>query len=302
MCVPDSYDRMIVAMASGRIETSIERPGAMPMSRSDAPSRPVADPRSICPTPVPRPWMLHRWDEITFLHWRYEPEVVQRLLPPGLTVETFDGAAWVGLVPFVMEVRAPGVPRLPWLSVFPETNVRTYATGPSGETGVWFLTLDASRLPGVLTGRWGYQLPYMWSQMRVRHGVDHDGHATVRYTCSRRWPEPWPATSDVAVRIGSFFGPDELGDLDHWLTARWTLFSDHPGRRRRGRLDLARAEHPPWQLRKAEGVHLDDRLVTATGLPAPIGEPLVHHSAGTQVRISRPSHLSTSPIPVPRSR
>src|SRR5215213_6036141 len=76
---------------------------------------------------VARPVMYHQWDHITFLHWSYPSSVVQRLLPPGLTVETADDQAWVGLTPFLMQgVRAPGIPAVPWLSRFPETNLRTY--------------------------------------------------------------------------------------------------------------------------------------------------------------------------------
>src|SRR3989442_1638686 len=79
------------------------------------------------PPPVRRPIMYQHWRRLTFLHWRYPVGTVQRLLPAGLRVHTFDGSAWVGLIPFLMNrVRAPGTPSLPWLSRFPETNVRTY--------------------------------------------------------------------------------------------------------------------------------------------------------------------------------
>ena len=79
------------------------------------------------PTPrVARPVMHHRWSDITFLHWRYPAALIQSMLPPSLTVEPFDGTAWIGMTPFLMEdVRPPGLPALPWLSRFPETNLRT---------------------------------------------------------------------------------------------------------------------------------------------------------------------------------
>ena len=44
-----------------------------------------------CPTPVERPVMVQHWDQLTFLHWSFEPGAVQDLLPPGLEVETYDG-------------------------------------------------------------------------------------------------------------------------------------------------------------------------------------------------------------------
>ena len=221
--------------------------------------------------------MAHRWDDLTFLHWAYDPAVVQRLLPPGLTVEPYDGRAWVGLVPFHMTVRAPGTPALPWLSRFPETNVRTYVTGPDGVSGVWFFSLDASRLPAVLAGR-GLGLRYCWSRMRLGRRGD-----VVRYRCTRRWPGPRGVRSDVEVEAGAAFAPGELGELDHFLTARfrlWTVVAGRPVR--------LQAHHPPWALRRAAVRRLADGLVTATGLPAPPGEPLAHFADGVAVRIGAP--------------
>lgn len=221
--------------------------------------------------------MVHRWEHLTFLHWPYAPETVQALLPKGLTVETYDGRAWVGLVPFHMTVRAPGVPALPWLSCFPETNVRTYVTGPDGVTGVWFLSLDASRLPAVLGGR-ALNIRYQWSRMRLGRRGD-----VVRYVCDRRWPGPRPASNVTEVEAGAPFAPDELTDFDHYLTARFRLWTTLAGAPRR-----MQAYHPPWDLRRATVRHLDDTLVTAAGLPTPTQDPLVHFADGVEVRIGLP--------------
>ena len=227
--------------------------------------------------------MFHRWDQLTFLHWRFDPAEVQRLLPDWLEVETFDGSAWVALVPFVMEVSAPGVAPLPWLCHFPETNVRTYVRAPDGSVGVWFLSLDAARFAAVATARTAYQLPYFWSDMDVVAVGD-----VISYRSRRRWPGPRGASSEVAVQVGERFAAHELGDLDHWLTARWKVFSPGVGR-------FADAEHPPWELRRATVLELDDDLVTATGLSRPEGPPLVHWSPGTPVRISVPRRIHGSP-------
>lgn len=95
--------------------------------------------------------MFQRWELLTFLHWRFEPKPIRRLLPRGLTLDTFEGAAWIGLTPFrVAGLRPPFAPAIPWISRFPETNVRTYVRGPEGERGVWFFTLEAGRLVAVL--------------------------------------------------------------------------------------------------------------------------------------------------------
>jgi uncharacterized protein YqjF (DUF2071 family) len=231
-----------------------------------------------CPFTIDRPVMRQRWERLTFLHWPYDPAVVQARLPPGLHADTYQGAAWVGLVPFFMRVATPGGRRVPWVSDFCETNVRTYVRDDAGRAGIWFLSLDAARLGAVVTARATYRLPYFWSSMRLRtRGPE------VGYLCRRRWPGPRTAASRVRITVGKPFGAAELTERDHFLTARWLLFSV-PG----GRYSFARACHPPWPLYRARADLVDDRLVTAAGLPEPEGEPLVHYSPGVDVAIGRP--------------
>jgi len=222
------------------------------------------------------PLMIHHWRRLTFLHWRYPAEVVQARLPRGLEVEAFDGVAWVGLVPFLMDgVRPPGLPALPWLSRFPETNVRTYVRGPDGRTGIWFLSLDAARLAAVAAARATYGLPYFWSAMAVLR----DG-ARVRYRARRRAPGPVGARCDADVELGEAWAEDRLTPFDHYLTARFRLYSTLAGR-----LVAADAEHPPWPLRHARVASLRQDLVEAAGLPAPDHDAVVHASDGVRVRI-----------------
>jgi hypothetical protein len=124
------------------------------------------DAAGTCPFTVDRPVMRQRWERLTFLHWPFEAADVQRLLPDGLDIETYDSAAWVGLVPFYMRVATPGGQRVPWVSNFCETNVRTYVRDHAGRSGIWFFSLDASRLGAVVTARApSYRLPYFWSSM-----------------------------------------------------------------------------------------------------------------------------------------
>jgi uncharacterized protein YqjF (DUF2071 family) len=232
----------------------------------------------VCSTPVPRAAMVHWWDELTFLHWRYPAADVQGLLPRGLKVETCDGSAWVGLVPFFLRVGLPGVRPVPWFSEFAETNVRTYVRSGGDESGIWFFSLDAARLGAVLVARSTYRLPYFWSRVRLEHAG-----RSIRYECRRRWPGPRGARSRAHVEIGDPYEPGALTELDHFLTARWAVFSAP-----RSGIHHARAFHAPWPLHRAEVVSLDDELVQAAGLPAPSGQPLVHYSPSVEVRIGWP--------------
>ena len=248
---------------------------------------------------VQRPVMFQHWRMVTFLHWRYPAGSIQPLLPAGLTVQTRDGTAWLGIIPLLMdEVRAPGVPALPWLSRFPETNLRTYVTGPDGREGIWFFSLDAARAPAVVAARAGFGSPYRWARMSLRRSVDQISYRSLRRNAdpissalrrgvdqvSHRSLHHWSgrpgARCDARVELGAPFAGAELGPTDHFLTARYRLYSVFAGR-----LVAADAAHGPWPLRRASLIDLDQSLIQAAGLPAPSGDPLVHASDGVRVRV-----------------
>lgn len=217
-----------------------------------------------------------RWLNLTFLHWQFDPEQVQAILPDDLTVDTFDGSAWVGLVPFQMEVQLPGGIPIPREGKFPETNVRTYVRGPDGTPGVWFCSLEAGRLSASAVARATYGLPYFWAEMTAEHqGPDWT------YRSQRKWPGPKGARCDVDVTAGN--GIEEHSSLDRFLTARWGLFSTFLGR-----TVYAPITHDEWSLHEAEVTHLNDDLMAAAGFPIPDADPLVHWTPGVSVRIGRP--------------
>lgn len=226
----------------------------------------------VQPPHVAHPVMYHQWNRIAFLHWRYPPEVVLPYLPLGLTADICDGTAWIGLTPFLMDgVRAPGLPALPWLSRFGEINVRTYVRDEQGGRGIWFLSLDAARLPAVLAARAGYRLPYFWSGISVTAA----GHR-IRYRCRRH--NTAGTRCDAEVELGPpLTGRDELAEF---LTARYRLYTVVGGR-----LAAAEAEHRPWPLHQATVLSLDQSLLADAGLPAPAEAPLAHASPGVTVRV-----------------
>jgi uncharacterized protein YqjF (DUF2071 family) len=229
---------------------------------------------AVRPDRVARPVMRQSWLDLTFLHWRYAADLVRPLIPPELELDLYDGTAWVGLVPFmIVDLTLPGWPAVPWLSHFPETNVRTYVVDREGRRGVWFFSLDAARLAAVAAARTAYALPYFWARMRV----ECDGRR-ARYR-SRRVP-PMRAMSEIEVRIGQEIV--QPAELEVFLTARWRLYAH-----RFGRILQAEIEHRPWPLQRAEVVGLKETLIAASGLPAPRGEPLAHFSRRVDVLVAR---------------
>jgi uncharacterized protein len=237
------------------------------------------------PVHIARPTMLQRWTELSFVHWAYEPAAVRAVLPRELEVDTFDGAAWVGLVPFRLAIRKRGVPYMPWIARFAETNLRTYVVGPDGRRGIWFLSLDAARLPAVIVARTSYRLPYMWADATIHRDRD-----TIRYRGARRWPSP-AADYNLLLRIGAAL--DRPSELERFWTARWHLFS--PARQplppRRLELDVTTVSHPPWPLYGAYVAELDESLLNAAGLPAPTSAPIALFSSGVATRFAHREHL-----------
>ncbi|MCX5094008.1 DUF2071 domain-containing protein [Streptomyces sp. NBC_00365] len=194
------------------------------------------------------------WLRQTFVHWPFRPEAVQALVLETLVVDEYDGAAWVGLTPFVMaDMRLPGVPAaVPGLPSFAETNLRTYVRGrDNGRDGLWFLSIEVA-CPLMVAAR-AVGAPYNPGTLRVSANGD-----TVTYAGSR-----WTGGASylLVVRPGGLIEPTER---DVWLTSRWRAYT-----RRMGLLWQTPVEHEPWHLaglrRRGAGGDADHR----GGAPSP---------------------------------
>jgi uncharacterized protein len=226
--------------------------------------------------PSCRPAGFQRWRHLLFLHWEMGAEALRPLLPPGLAVDTFEGRAYVGVVPFTMrDVRPWFAPSVPGISNFHELNVRTYVHHRGEDPGVWFFSLDAAKSIAVLLARAGWGLPYF----RAAMSLEIDGEV-VRYASRRRWPEPTPAELEVRYRIGAPLGAAQPGTFEYFLAERYILFAQ-----KGDRLALGRVHHTPYPLQRAEVLELRETVVRAAGLPAPEGAPHVLYSPGVDVDV-----------------
>ena len=197
------------------------------------------------PWPVPRaPWAIRMsWHELCFLHWRVPPDALRPLVPRELDLETRDGAAWIGVVPFRMTDAAPrGVPRIPPVTDFAELNVRTYVTA-GGKPGVWFFSLDATQPLAVRVARGGVHLPYLDARIAIARDGDAIDYQSVRTHLGA-------GVAELAVRYRPTGppAPPEPGSLEEFLTERYCLYAAT----RRGRLTRLEVAHRPWPLQLAE--------------------------------------------------
>nr|WP_086727372.1 DUF2071 domain-containing protein [Streptomyces carpinensis] len=221
------------------------------------------------------PALAAGWVTQTFVHWPFRSDEVRPLVPDGLILDEYDGAAWVSFTPFVMtDVRPFAVPAVvPGLPAFPETNLRTYVRSRDGRPGIWFLSLEV-RCPLMLAAR-AVGVPYHPGTLTVSRRENQ-----VRYVGSRWGGGP---SYEMTVRPGEPISPAER---DEWLTSRWRAYTQ-----RLGIIWETPVEHEPWPLRGAVIVDLRETVTAAAGLPRPHAEPLVHFSEGVlRVRfgVSRP--------------
>jgi uncharacterized protein YqjF (DUF2071 family) len=255
----------------------------MPVRIPDHPRRPYPLPR--------RPWaMFMRWHDLLFIHWRVDPALLRPHIPPSLELETFDGSAWLGVVPFWMSgIRARFTPPMPGLSRFPELNVRTYVTA-EGKPGVWFFSLDAANKVAVRTARWSFHLNYLDARMRC--GVDA-ASSEVRYTSTRTHKGQPPARFEATYApTGPSFAASP-GSLDHFLTERYCLYAAAPdGRTFRGEI-----AHCPWPLQPARLDLRANTMAQSLGVPLSLDVPADHVRFGKNLDVVAwlPERVSPAP-------
>lgn len=232
---------------------------------------PILAATSHRPWPLPRgPWvMAQTWHDLLFAHWPLPAAKLAPLIPSPLALDTYEGQAWLAVVPFRMSgVRPRGVPGMPWLSAFPELNVRTYVTAPGGsKPGVFFFSLEAANPIAVSAARRGFHLPYFRARMRLTDYGDH-----IAYTSTRTHTGAPPAA--FVGRYGPTGGvyATTPGSLEHWLTERYCLYTVTGG----GRLHRGDIHHAPWPLQPAQATLATNSMAAAAGIHLPDTPPLLH--------------------------
>lgn len=210
--------------------------------------------------PEQRAVMRQSWRDLLFLHWRIEPSAIQETLPRGLFVDTYDGQAWIGIVPFFMRnVRWVWTPPLPGTANFQELNVRTYVHDARGTPGVWFYSLDANCWPAVKGARWSYHLPYFWAKMTYRR-VSPNGR--IEYESRRRRSDERLASRFDYEPAGAIRNTDDPESFEFYLVERYVLFAE-----RNGRLYSGRVFHSPYPIRDAIVHAWDDHALQLDGFP-----------------------------------
>jgi uncharacterized protein YqjF (DUF2071 family) len=229
----------------------------------------MIDRLSIRTGPPGWPVMYQTWDKLLFLHWPVAAERLRPLIAPRLSLDTFEGQAWVSMTPFTMRgIRPVFLPPLPIVSQSHELNVRTYVH-MDGVPGVWFFSLDASNTLAVLGARAALGLPYFRARMRLQ-----EEHAGIQFTSTRTHPWAPAARFEGTWSHGEPLPLPPPGSLDFFLVERYCLYTVHWRR-----LYRVRIFHRPWPLCRSERLSLTSTMLESHGLPTPSEAPRLHAQA-----------------------
>jgi uncharacterized protein YqjF (DUF2071 family) len=237
------------------------------------------------PYPVPSgPWVLFMgWRDLLFMHWPVDESTLRPLIPSTLSLDTFDGSAWLAITPFRMsDVHPRYLPSVPPLSSFPELNVRTYVTA-GGKPGIWFFSLDAANPVAVRLARATFHLPYFDAEMSCRVVGEEVSYRSVR--THRRAPG-----AEFVARYRPVGEPFESrpGTLEDFLTERYCLYAADG----RGHVYRGDIHHHPWPLQRAE-LEIESLAMTEQiGVALPETAPLLHFSKRLDVLAWPPRRIT----------
>ncbi len=228
--------------------------------------------------PPARPWtMTQTWEHLLFAHWPLPEEVLQPFIPAGLELQTFDGQAWIAVVPFRMTwVRPRWLPAAPWISFFPELNIRTYVTDGK-KPGVWFFSLDASNALAVQIARRFYHLPYYHARM----GWAADAERRIHYHSTRVHRDAAPAHFEATYGPTGDVYHSTPGTLEHWLTERYCLYATDKHKR----LHRAEIHHVPWPLQPARADIQVNTMLAPYDITLPGLQPILHYARHIRVLV-----------------
>lgn len=196
-----------------------------------------------------RPWTLpsgqwsyyQEWNSALFLHWKVSLDELVKLIPKGISIDTFNGECWITLVAFTMEkIRPRRLPSVAAISDFQEINVRTYLS-KDGKKGVYFLRIEAGKKVSTFVAKLLSGLPYENANIDLQNMSNPYKY----FASNNNRNSKFDATFTIGKRIAN------KTELDNWLTERYCLYLE-----KNKILYRYETHHKPWVLDTVENLNL----------------------------------------------
>lgn len=250
-----------------------------------------------------RPWMppnsqwflSQSWNDLLFIHYAFDPLILRQLVPDALTLDLYDGAAWITVSPLcTSHMRPSGIPPLPGLSFFPQVNLRTYVT-LGGKPGLFYLSVDAANLSAVWFARMFFRMQYWHSAIQISGATIHarrSEESSIHFRSSRLHG---PTSSKGSPKFDVVYSPEgephwaRAGSLDEFLTERYCAYSWN-----RGKVYRIEVHHQPWPLQRARVEIRTNSLADRFGLMLPAEPDLCHFSRSLKMLAWAPENIRPS--------
>lgn len=222
--------------------------------------------------PLPKgPWvMTQKWEDLLFLNFPISAETMRHHIPDGLELDTYEGKAWVTVIPFkITDMRLRLLPPFPYIRKFLELNLRTYVQ-KDDTPGIYFFSLDASKLLPVIGARMT-TLPYYYAKMNLKKKGDWFHYYSKRRSLDN------PEFKGKYRPVSDLFYP-EAGTLAHWLVERYYLWTDIGNTLLAGGI-----HHLPWQIAEAEVQLQQVQYPTFLSNPAAEQEMIFYYAPSMRV-------------------
>jgi uncharacterized protein YqjF (DUF2071 family) len=189
-----------------------------------------------------RVFLTAEWRDLVMLNYEVEPGLLDRYVPAGTTLDSFNGRTYLSLVGFQFcHTKLLGCFPVPFHANFDEVNLRFYVRcreGSEDRRGVVFIAEVVPRRAIATVARAAYGENYRYHPMR--HRIESEGlniFAEYQWQVGNQWCRLWAQTAGIPTR-------PEDGSLEQFIAEHYWGYS---ARRTRSSLEYHVA-HVPWQV------------------------------------------------------
>lgn len=221
------------------------------------------------------PWVMKQtWLDTLFIHYPVKKELLSKLVPSALSIDTYNNIGWISIVPYLTSsVRVRGLPTLPGINRFAGFNVRTYVS-LNGKPGIFFFSLAAASWLNAIMAKVSFKLPYIHLDMNFNkksNEIYFESESITKNEEKMKWIYQPKSEQRLAVK----------GSLEEWLVERYCLYTVN----QKGEPFRSDILHQSWLLNDVEVEFQHSSIFTTLNIVPNSLEPIFQYSKKVSVQI-----------------